>query len=197
MKLMPVIQQYSVFFILALAINVSVVPNSSGATLSLSAVISDSVGLGCQITVPDNVIQFTPLQVKTLVGVIKTYQIKPLTFRLSCVDETEELSPLLTLQGVTPYTEDTTASIFLDGTPNGVGFMVRQSADNSPIALADFYRPDIAIPNNGVPKLLTKLNTGNHYQSETVLWVGIVGPLTPAVVPGNFQAALTLNVAFQ
>jgi len=120
-----------------------------------------------------------------------------LSLHIKCVDETQELQPTLTLRGVTPYASDALKTVFIDGAPNGVGFMVRQSTDNAPIALADFYRPDKAIGNGGAGETPTPLNSQNLYQSETLLWVGLVGPLQAAIKPGNFHASLAINVAFQ
>ncbi|WP_272518391.1 MULTISPECIES: fimbrial protein [unclassified Providencia] len=185
--------KFSVFVI----INFLLLSKSFGSTVSFKALISNSVGLGCKVIIPNNVLSFTPLKSNIVVGNIKTFQINPLVIRLSCVDETEELLPLLTISGVTPYQDDTTKSIFLDGNTNGVGFMIRQSIDNQQISLNDFYKPTEAIQNNGTPKQLSKLNSINAYQSETLLWVGLVGPLRTVVTPGNFSATLTVNVAFQ
>ncbi|EKT62037.1 fimbrial protein [Providencia burhodogranariea] len=197
MKLLTPVSQRLGLFAFVLATNVCALAANQDATLSINALISDKAGLGCEMTLPESVLQFTPLQANKLTGTIQTYQIKPLIVKLSCVDETEALKPTLTLQGRTPYAGDTQQAVFLDETPNGVGFMVRQSLDDQPIALADFYRPDEAIGNEGKGQSLTVLNNDNQYQTETRLWVGVVGPLQPEIIPGHFHASLTLNVAFQ
>lgn len=164
--------------------------------MTLKAVIGNK-GLGCKVNLLERVLEFNPLQASKLVGTIQTYQIKPLTLQISCVDETEVLQPMLSLQGNTPYPNDTLQTVFLDGVPNGVGFMVRQSVDNQVISLADFYRPDLAINNYGDGVPIKILDSSNQYHSNTLLWVGVVGPLQPEIASGRFQAALTVNVAFE
>lgn len=197
MKLLIPVSQRLGLFAFVLAANVGALAANQDATLSINALISDKAGLGCEMTLPESVLQFAPLQANKLTGTIQTYQIKPLIVKLSCVDETEALQPTLTLQGRTPYADDIQQTVFLDETPNGVGFMVRQSPDDQPIALADFYRPDEAIGNEGKGQSLTMLNNDNQYQTETRLWVGIVGPMQSQIASGHFHASLTLNVAFQ
>ncbi|EKT60166.1 fimbrial protein [Providencia sneebia] len=181
---------------LAMAIYMPPLLANTNNSLSINAVIANK-GLGCEMVLPETVLQFIPLQTNQLTGAVKTFQIKPLVMQLSCVDETESILPTLTLLGTTPYVGDAEHTVFLDGTPNGVGFMVRQSADNSPIGLADFYRPSEAIGNNNLGQPLTLLDDNNHYQAEKILWVGMVGPLQSNINSGRFHASLTLNVAFQ
>lgn len=185
------------FILLFFVIILFLTPKKFASTVSFKALISDSVGLGCKIHIPNNVLNFNPLKASSIKGNIKTFQINPLIINISCVDEIEELLPLLTITGNTPYQDDATKSIFLDGSINSVGFMIRQSANNQQISLNDFYNPTDAISNNGIPKQLTKLNSSNGFQSETLLWVGLVGPLNTKVIPGNFSAAITVNLAFQ
>ncbi|UBX47795.1 fimbrial protein [Providencia alcalifaciens] len=164
--------------------------------MTLKAVIA-SRGIGCEINLLERVLEFKALQASKLVGAIQAYQIKPLTLQISCVDETEVFQPILSLQGSTPYPNDTLQTVFLDGAPNGIGFMVRQSVDNQAISLADFYRPDLAIRNHGDGVPIQILDISNQYHSNTLLWVGVVGPLQPEITSGRFQAALTVNVAFE
>lgn len=166
------------------------------ADLSMMASIAKK-GVGCEIVLPENVLTFTPLNMRQLEGPIRAYQIKPLILRLSCVNETELIRPMLTLRGITPYAEDLHQAVFLDDTPNGVGFMVRQSKDDKPIALVDFYQPDAAIGNDNTGQSLNILDSGNQYKSDDILWVGIVGPLQSNIIAGRFHASLTINVAFQ
>lgn len=196
MKLLTFILRRIGFFVFTLMVNVSPSAQSKDASLSIHAVIATK-GVGCEVVLPENVLQFKPLQANKLTGAVQTYQVKPLVVQLSCVDETESIQPMLTLQGTTPYSEDIQQVIFLDGPTNGVGFMVRQSPDDRPIALADFYRPDDAIGHQGNGQRLTVLNNDNLYRADTLLWVGLVGPLQSTVVPGHFHASLTLNVEFQ
>ncbi|MBP6080995.1 MULTISPECIES: hypothetical protein [unclassified Providencia] len=166
------------------------------ADLSMMASIAKK-GVGCEITLPQNVLTFAPLSMRQLKGPIQAHQIKSLIVRLSCVNETELIKPMLTLRGITPYAEDLHQTVFLDDTPNGVGFMVRQSPDDKPIGLLDFYQPDAAIGNDNTVQPLNVLNNDNQYKSDNVLWVGIVGPLQSNIIAGRFHASLTINVAFQ
>lgn len=195
MKLLIGLLQNVGLFLLILAINGKGGAASSEATLSISALIANK-GVGCEMTLPNNVLTFTPLQANKLVGNIKTYQIQPIKLILMCTDEKEEIQPTLTVQGNTPYQEGNN-TVFLDGSLNGVGFMLRQSSDNNPIALADFYNPNEAIVNNGQPKTFASLGTENNYYQEALLWVGIIGPMQPDVIAGDFHATLTINLAFQ
>lgn len=191
MKLWIGMSQLMGLFLLMLAINGQVLASSP---LSLSALIATK-GVGCEMTLPNTVLTFRPLQVNKLVGNIKTYQIQPIKLVLTCTDEKEEIQPTLSIQGNTPY-QQANSTVFLDGSLNGVGFMLRQSSDNNPISLADFYNPSEALANNGKPKVLASLDTANNYYKETVLWVGLVGPMQPDVIAGDFHATLTINVAF-
>lgn len=165
-------------------------------TLEMQAVISKK-GLGCEMTLPQTVLQFKPLQANNIATSVQTYEIKPLVVQLACINETQALKPRLTLQGITPYSSDSYQTVFLNGTPNGLGFMVRQSRDDKPIDVADFYRPDIAIGNNNQGILLRELNNDNKYQTESTLWVGVVGPFQSNIIAGKFHASLIINMAFE
>jgi len=116
--------QYSTFFAALLAVPASVWAAKPVSTLSLQAVIANK-GLGCALIVPTSVLQFKPLQASQLKGPVQAYQIQPLQVRLHCVDENQAITPTLTIEGEKPYIEHDT--VFLNGKPNGVGFMVRQS----------------------------------------------------------------------
>ncbi|WP_261246927.1 fimbrial protein [Serratia fonticola] len=166
------------------------------SVLSLQAVIANK-GAGCGLIVPTSVLQFKPLKSSQLTGAIQTYQIQPLRVQLRCVDEQEAIKPTLTIEGETPYADDVEKAVYLNGKPNGIGFMVRQSLAGTPIGLAEFYQPAAAIGQGGKGAPLTELNKDNQYTSEQILWVGLVGPFLPEVLPGYFQASLTLNVAFE
>ncbi|MGM0938989.1 MAG: fimbrial protein [Pseudomonadota bacterium] len=166
------------------------------STLSLQAFIANK-GVGCELIVPTSVLQFKPLQSSQLTGAIQTYQIQPLRVQLHCVDEHEAIIPTLTIEGETPYTDDAEQTVFLNAPPNGVGFMIRQSETDAPMSLAEFYQPAAAIGYGGKGVPLSELNEDNLYTHEQVLWVGLVGPFQPDIVPGYFQASLTLNVAFE
>lgn len=155
----------------------------------ISALINDDSG--CEIRLPST-LEFTPQRVSAFQGATTTHEIKPLHAQLFCVDKFVELTPKLTLEGNTPYSVN---SIFLDGTPNSTGFMLRVS-DGTPLSLGDFYQPDKAIK-RGVQIPLTPLNAENHYLVEEVFWVGLVGPVETNVLPGKFSAALTFNLVFQ
>lgn len=155
----------------------------------ISAVITDDVG--CEIHMLSS-LQFTPQRVSAFQGAITTHEIKPLRANLICLDKTGELTPKVTLQGNTPYNEDV---IFLDGAPNSTGFMVRLS-DGNALSLNDFYDTSKALK-RGEQIPLTPLNTNNHYQTEEVFLVGLVGPIDGNAVPGKFSATLTLNLIFQ
>ena len=179
-----------------LAVGVSAPAAEQAATLSLQAVIANK-GLGCDLTLPQTTLQFKPLSVSQLDGAVQTYQILPLPVQLHCEDEHEAIRPMLTVEGETPYPDDVDQTVFLSGTPNGVGFMLRQSAQDAPIPLTDFYQPATAIGQGGQGYSLTMLNDDNAYHSDTIVWVGLVGPFQPVIIPGHFHASLTLNVAFE
>ena len=184
------------FFAYLLVISIPVLAVDQEATLSLKAMVANK-GLGCDISLPEALLQFKPLKSNQLMNDPQTYQIKPLRLQLRCVDEHEAVLPTLTIEGETPYADDTEQVIFLNGTTNGVGFMLRQSSEDKPIALADFYQPAAAIGQGGQGTPLTVLNNDNLYISDHVLWVGLVGPFQSNIIPGYFQASLTLNVAFE
>lgn len=179
-----------------LCIYVPITAAQQNAELSLSAVISNK-GLGCELILPQTSFYFKSLTSNQLTGAIQTYEVQPLQLQLSCANEHEELLPVLTLKGETPYTEDTQRTIFMNGTPNGVGFMVRQSPDNKPIPLADFYQPNAAIGAGDRGHSLEILNQNNLYQSNPLLFVGLVGPLQTNIKAGSFYASLTLNIEYQ
>ncbi|MES0689363.1 fimbrial protein [Providencia stuartii] len=162
---------------------------AKGNETEISAMINDDIG--CEIRLPSS-LEFTPQRTSAFQGVTTTYEIKPLRAQLLCVDKTAELTPKLTLEGNTPYSEN---SIFLDGIPNSVGFMLRVS-DGTPISLGDFFQLDKAIK-RGEPVFLTPLNLANHHQVEEIFLVGLVGPIDGNAVPGKFSAALTFNLIFQ
>lgn len=183
-------------FMSTLMFNMLAITAVQGAPLLMKAVIVDK-DLGCEMTLRESVLQFSPLRTNQLMGAIQTHQIMPLRMQLACVDETKDILPTLFLTGETPYAQDTSQTVFLNGTPNGVGFMVRQSTDNTPISLANFYQPSTAIGSGGTGHPLAMLNSGNLHQYETLLWVGVVGPFQPNIIVGHFHASLTLNVVFQ
>lgn len=155
----------------------------------ISAVITDDVG--CEIRIP-NSLQFTPMRTSDFQGAITTHQIKPLKARLICVDKTGVLTPKITLQGNTPYNEN---AIFLDGTPNSTGFMLRLS-DGTPLSLSDFYDTSKAFK-RGEQIALTPLTRENYHQTEETFLVGLVGPVDGEATPGEFSASLTFNLIFQ
>ncbi|EMC8780102.1 fimbrial protein [Providencia rettgeri] len=170
--------------------------STTNPSVLMEAVIANK-GVGCEITLPQTLLRFKPLQANQLKGTVQTYEIQPLMVRLACVNETQILQPKLTLQGVTPYPTDSYKVIFLDEKINGIGFMVRQTTDGKPISLADFYRPDVAIGNTTTVVSLNSLTPDNQYQSESTLWVGMVGPFQSTIIAGRFQASLMLNVIFE
>lgn len=179
-----------------MVVNISACLAEQEALLSLQAVIANK-GLGCDLILPENTLHFKPLSSSQLMGAVQTYQIKSFRFQLSCVNEHEAILPTLTIEGETPYAGDVEQAVFLSGMPNGIGFMVRQSADDKPISLTDFYEPTEAIGNSGKGKALKILNEDNLYHTDNVLWVGLVGPFQHDIIPGHFHASLTLNVAFE
>jgi len=183
-------------FMSTLMFNMLAITAVQGAPLLMKAVIAGK-DLGCEMTLRESVLQFNPLRTNQLMGAIQTHQIMPLRMQLACIDETKDILPTLFLTGETPYAQDTSQTIFLNGTPNGVGFMVRQSTDNTPISQANFYQPSAAIGSGGTGHPLAMLNSGNLHQYETLLWVGVVGPFQPNIIVGHFHASLTLNVVFQ
>lgn len=166
---------------------------SSAEPVSLQAVIANK-GLGCDFSVTESSLRFNPVAVKQLTGGVQTFQIQPIHLQLHCVDEQSAILPKLSLTGETPYMTDPDQVVFLSGPPNGVGFMIRQSENDQPIALSDFYQPTEAIGHGGQGQALDE---SNQYTSDRVLWVGLVGPFLTDVVPGHFQASLTLNMAFE
>lgn len=155
----------------------------------IRAVITDDVG--CEIRIP-NSLQFTPMRTSDFQGAITTHQIKPLKAQFICVDKTGNLTPKITLQGNTPYNE---SSIFLDGTPNSTGFMLRLS-DGTPLSLSDFYDTSKAFK-RGEQIALTPLTQDNAHQTEETFLVGLVGPIDGEAAPGEFSASLTFNLIFQ
>jgi len=159
------------------------------AQTSISAVISDD--LGCEIRLPAS-LTFSPQRTSVFQGSPAAYEIKPLRAELSCPNKTNELVPKLSIEGHTPYGTDT---VFLDGEPNGVGFMLRLGEGTSP-SLNDFYAPDKAIK-QGMTLSLSPLNMTNQHHTEEVFWVGLVGPVQGNVLPGKFFSALVFNVFFQ
>lgn len=159
-------------------------------TTQINAVIADDIG--CEMQLAENTLHFTPQRVSSFQGSPTAYEIKPLRTLLVCVDKTGVLTPKLTVQGNTPYNEST---VFLDGTPNSAGFMLRLS-DGTPLSLTDFYNTDKAIK-RGAQILLTPLNAENHHYHEEVFLIGLVGPMDGKAVPGEFSAALTFNLIFQ
>lgn len=190
------VTRHSIFFAGLLTVHASALAADPVSGLSLQAVIA-SKGEGCSLIVPTSVLQFKPLQSSQLTGSIQTYQIQPLRVQLRCVDEYEAVMPTLTIEGETPYADDVEQVVFLNGTPNGVGFMVRQSLADTPISLTEFYQPAAAIGHGGKGAPLAELNEDNLYTHEQVLWVGLVGPFLPEIIPGYFQASLTVNVVFE
>ncbi|CAI1241587.1 Uncharacterised protein [Serratia fonticola] len=194
--LLRTVTRCSTFFAGFLAAHASALAAEPVSVLSLQAVIANK-GAGCGLIVPTSVLQFKPLKSSQLTGAIQTYQIQPLRVQLRCVDEQEAIKPTLTIEGETPYADDVEKAVYLNGKPNGIGFMVRQSLAGTPIGLAEFYQPAAAIGQGGKGAPLTELNKDNQYTSEQILWVGLVGPFLPEVLPGYFQASLTLNVAFE
>lgn len=161
-----------------------------------NALIDDAIQ-GCEIRLAQNVLSFEPLLASQITGNTTTYQIKPLRLQLACLDVNKVVQPRLTLEGETPYSGVAQNTVFLTGTPNGVGFMVRYSADNQPINPSDFYSPTKAIGSGGPSIPLARLNQENSYQGEALLWIGLVGPLQAPVIPGQFHASLIINVVFQ
>lgn len=192
--LLTKVTRCSTFFAGLLWVHVSAWAAEPVSALSLQAVIANK-GVGCELMVPTSLLQFKPLQTSQLTGTVQTYQILPLPVQLRCVDESEAIIPTLTIEGETPYVEHD--KVFLNGTPNGAGFMVRQSEDGSSLNLASFYQPTEAIGRGRKGTALATLNKDNLYAHEQVLWVGLVGPFQPDIIPGHFQASLTLNVAFE
>ena len=169
---------------------------AENGTMAMSALI-DNDPLNCELSIPQNVLSFDPLLTSQVTGTVTTYQIKPLRLKLACIDTQKAVQPMLTIEGETPYSNVAQNKVFLNGTPNGVGFMLRQSENNKPIALSEFYSPGAAIGAGGHATPLMLLNEANQYQGESLLWVGLVGPLQPQVLPGQFNASLIINVAFQ
>lgn len=155
----------------------------------IKARITDDVG--CEIRIP-NSLQFTPKRTSDFTGAITTHEIKSLKAQFICVDKTGNLTPKITLQGNTPYNERT---IFLDGTPNSTGFMLRLS-DGTPLSLSDFYDTSKAFK-RGEQIALTPLTKDNAHQTEETFLVGLVGPVDGEAIPGEFSASLTFNLIFQ
>ncbi|WP_300003693.1 fimbrial protein [uncultured Cedecea sp.] len=164
-------------------------PSTFAAQTDISAAIADDIG--CEIRVPVSLI-FTPQRTSAFQGAPAAYEIKPLRAALECAGKTRELVPKLSIEGNTPYETDT---VFLNGEPNGVGFMLRLSDGSSP-SLSDFYSPEKAIK-RGIALPLSPLNIANQHHTEEVFWVGLVGPVQDNVLPGQFFSTLTFNFLFQ
>ncbi|MEG0279819.1 MAG: fimbrial protein [Morganella sp. (in: enterobacteria)] len=155
----------------------------------ISAVITDDIG--CAMTVA-SVLKFTPQRTSDFQDAVMTHQIKPLQAVFTCTGKTGKLTPKVTLQGNTPYNND---AVFLDGSPNSAGFMLRLS-DGSPLSLNDFYDTGKAVK-RGKQILLSPVNAENQYRTEETFLVGLVGPLDGPATAGTFSAALTFNLIFQ
>ena len=161
----------------------------SAEVTEFSAVISDDIG--CEMTMP-SMLRFTPQRTSDFMGELKTHEIKTLQAVFSCKDKTGRLTPKMTLQGNTPYSTD---AVFLDGTPNSSGFMLRKYDGTMP-SLNEFYNTEKAI-HRGKQIALTPLNAENHYRTEETFLVGLVGPMNGPATPGEFSAALIFNLIFQ
>lgn len=155
----------------------------------ISAVITDDIGCGMTVA---SVLKFTPQRTSDFQGAVITHEIKPLQAVFTCTGKTGKLTPKVTLQGNTPYNSDT---VFLDGTPNSAGFMLRLS-EGSPLSLSDFYDTGKAIK-RGKQISLSPVNAENQYRTEETFLVGLVGPLDGPATAGTFSAALTFNLIFQ
>ncbi|OBU05183.1 fimbrial protein [Morganella psychrotolerans] len=158
-------------------------------TTEISAVITDDIGCGMTVA---SVLKFTPQRTSDFQGAVTTHEIKPLQAVFTCTGKTGKLTPKITLQGNTPYNSDT---VFLDGTPNSAGFMLRLS-DGSPPSLSDFYDTGKAIQ-RGKQIALGPVSAENQYRTEETFLVGLVGPLDGPATAGAFSAALTFNLIFQ
>ncbi|HGN1706722.1 TPA: fimbrial protein [Providencia rettgeri] len=163
--------------------------SQAAETTEISAIISDDIG--CSMDIP-SVLQFTPKRTNDFIGTLKTFEIKPLQAIFKCKDKTGKLTPKITLLGNTPYSTDT---IFLDGTPNSAGFMLRLYDGTIP-SLNDFYDASKAIA-RGKQIALTPLNAENHFQTEETFLVGLVGPVDGPAISGKFSATLIFNLIFQ
>jgi len=159
------------------------------AQTDIRVVISDDIG--CELRLPSS-LTFRPQRTSAFQGAAEAHEIKPLRAELACPDKTNELIPRLSIEGHTPYATD---AIFLDGEPNGVGFMLRLG-EGTPPSLSEFYAPEKAIK-QGMTLSLSPLNIANQHHTEEIFWVGLVGPVQGNVLPGKFFSALTFNVFFQ
>lgn len=168
--------------------------SATASTVGFHALIGSNVE-GCSVIAPERTLNFSALKAWNLIGGVTTHEIKPLQITLFCQSATTPVVPSLTLSGNTPYT-GTADTVFLDGSANGAGFMVRRSDGNTP-SLSDFYNTAEAVANNAEPIVMTTLDSSNSYYSEEMFLVGVVGPLGDSVVPGPFSAALIVNVLFQ
>lgn len=165
----------------------------ASSTMTFKAIIGDDI-TGCDIILPETTLTFKPLHAKDIVEPASTFQINKLSLQLFCEDEVKDIIPSITLKGSTPY--GYTDAIFLNGEPNGVGFMVRKNNGNQP-SLGDFYNIDDAIKNNDYPLSLNILGNVNSYYSVEDFWVGLVGPLSDTIKPGPFSATLIININFR
>ncbi|WP_265694176.1 fimbrial protein [Providencia rustigianii] len=182
-------RKYNELISILFAVLLSGLPLAHAENTEIRALITDDVG--CEIRIP-NSLQFTPMRTSDFTGAITTHQIKPLKAQFICIDKTGNLTPKITLQGNTPYNEST---IFLDGTPNSTGFMLRLS-DGNPLSLSEFYDTSKAFK-RGEQIALTPLNKDNYHQTEETFLVGLVGPVDGEATPGEFSASLTFNLIFQ
>lgn len=155
----------------------------------ISAVIADDIG--CDIHLPTT-LTFIPQRTSEFQGAPTAHEIQPLRAEFTCANKTNPLVPKLSIEGPTPYATDV---IFLNGEPNGVGFMLRRAEGSAP-SLSDFYAPEKAIK-RGETLSLSPLNIANQHQTEEIFWVGLVGPVQGNVLPGTFFSTLVFNVFFQ
>lgn len=163
-------------------------------TVNFSAIIGKDTD-GCSVSVPENIFSFKPLRIRDLTGPVTAHEIKRLLVVLSCSDTTETIAPALSLTGNTPYSGIGDA-VFVDGSMNGVGFMVRQGNRVTP-TLENFYNTKDALKNNDTPLLLGSLDVNNGYYREEEFLIGLVGPFGDNITPGSFSTTLIINVVFQ
>ncbi|WP_416886561.1 hypothetical protein [Marinospirillum sp.] len=164
----------------------------ASSTMTFRALIGEDI-TGCDVILPETTLNFKPLQGKNIIGPVSTFQINKLSLQLFCEEQVRDIVPSITLKGSTPYLGNDT--VFLNGEPNGVGFMVRRGSEQPP--LNDFYNKDEAIKNNNTPINLNTLGNANNYYNEESLWIGLVGPVSSPIKSGPFSATLIINVVFR
>ncbi|URE79882.1 fimbrial protein [Providencia stuartii] len=176
----------SSIFLALMLVNISHAHAESTAKIDLSASLVDG---SCAIELSEKSLDFKPYSVTDFPTAKTTVEIQPITAKVSC--EGGNTTPLLSLKGITPYSGNN--KVFLDGAPNGTGFMIQRKIKTR--GLNDFYNDD-ALENQGKQVALTPLNSSNQFSSTEYFEIGLVS-VENTVTPDFLKANITFTVLFQ